>query len=142
MIFQGVMKVSFGIVLKCARWFLGLDSLLFSSGQRKYVNILGMEKATLTQQAKELQKKLEAIEECRAAVEEKLTEGAITTVEHVVRVIKSHQPDFDPSFILQGYNYSQPGDAQKLLEGIQPMLTTFVEKLSLSVDDDDEEDGE
>ncbi|XP_066384694.1 uncharacterized protein [Miscanthus floridulus] len=86
---------------------------------RKHIRILEREKATLKQQAEEMQKKLEATEERRAAVEEKLTKGAITTVEHVVGVIKSHQPDFDPSLILQA----------------------FVEKLDFSVDDDDDEDG-
>jgi len=43
----------------------------------------------LKHQAEELQKKLEAAEERRAAVEEKLTEGAVTAVEHMVGVIKS-----------------------------------------------------
>jgi hypothetical protein len=36
-----------------------------------------------------LQKKLEATEGCWAAIEEKLTKGAIAAVEHVMGVIKS-----------------------------------------------------
>ena len=42
------------------------------------------------QQAEELQKKLEAAEGRQAVVEEKLVERAMTVVEHVVGVIKSH----------------------------------------------------
>jgi hypothetical protein len=57
-----------------------------------------------------LQNKLEATEGRRAAVEEKLIEGAITVVEHVVGVIKSRQPDFDLGLILKGYNCSQADD--------------------------------
>ena len=54
----------------------------------------------MKQQAEELQKKLDATKGCRATVEEKLTEGAITTIEHVVGVIMSRLPDFDSSLIL------------------------------------------
>ena len=89
----------------------------------------------------ELQKKLEAAKGRPAAVEEKLTEGAVSAVEHVVGVIKSRQPDFDPNLILQGYNCSQADDVQQLLDGIRPMAVAFVEKLGFSIDDDDE-DGE
>ena len=62
---------------------------MFSSGLRKHMNILEWVKAILKQQDEELQKKLEAAEECQAVVEEKLIEGAITAVEHMVGVIKS-----------------------------------------------------
>ena len=54
----------------------------------------------LKQQAEELQKRLEATEEHWIAIKEKLTEGVVTMVEHVVGVIKSRQPDFDPNLIL------------------------------------------
>jgi hypothetical protein len=59
-----------------------------------------------------LQKKLEAVEGRWAIVEEKLIEGTITTIEHVVGVIKSRQPDFDLGLILKGYNCSQADDVQ------------------------------
>jgi ornithine cyclodeaminase/alanine dehydrogenase-like protein (mu-crystallin family) len=94
------------VILKHAYCLSGLNFLLFSLGLRKHVDILEREKATLEQQAEELQKKLEAAEGHRATVEEKLTEGVVTAVEHVVGVIKSRQPDFDPGLILQGYNCS------------------------------------
>ena len=129
------------IILEHAYCLLGLNFLLFSLGLRKHVDILEREKATLKQQAEELQKKLKAAEGHRSTIEEKLTEGAITTVEHVVGVIKSRQPNFDPNLILQGYNCSQADDVQQLLDGIRPMAVAFVEKLGFSVDDDDE-DGE
>jgi len=129
------------IILEHARCLSGLNFLLFSLGLRKHVNILEQEKATLKQQAEEFQKKLEAAKGHWATVEEKLTKGAITAVEHVVGVIKSCQPDFDPSLILQGYNCSQADDVQQLLDGIHPTVVAFVEKLGFSVDDDDE-DGE
>ena len=74
--------------------------MLFSLGLRKHVDILEREKETLKQQAEELQKKLDATEGRRATIEEKLTEGAITTIEHVVGVIMSRLPDFDSSLIL------------------------------------------
>ena len=141
MIFQRVMKVSFDVILRYARYFLSPNSLLFSLGLCKHVDILEREKTTLKQQAEELQNKLEAAEERQAALEEKLTEGSITTVEHVVGVIKSHQPDFDPSLILQGYNCSQAEDVQQLLDGIRPTTIAFVERLGFSIDDDDDEDG-
>ncbi|XP_066357885.1 uncharacterized protein [Miscanthus floridulus] len=51
---------------------------------RKHIDILEGEKVTLKQQAKELQRKLEAAKEHRAAIEEKLIEGAIAAVEHMV----------------------------------------------------------
>ena len=95
----------------------------------------------LKQQAEELQQKLDATKERWIAVEEKLTEGSVTTVEHVVGVIKSHMLDLDPALILQGYNYSNADDVQKLLEEIQPMARAFVDKLAFSIDDDDDEDG-
>jgi hypothetical protein len=85
------------------------------------------EKAILKRAVQELHQKLEATEKGRAAaeehqraVEEKLTEGAITTVEHVIGMIKSHQPDFDVGLILRGYKCSQVDDAQKILESVQP----------------------
>ena len=83
------MKVSIGVVLKFSHCYSSPDFLLFSLGLRKHIDILEGEKVTLKQQAKELQRKLEAAEERRAAVEEKLTEGDVTAVEHVVGVIKS-----------------------------------------------------
>lgn len=70
----------------------------------------------MKQHAKELQKKLEAAEEHQIAVEEKLTKGAVTVVEHMVGVIKSHQPNFDLNLILWGYNCSQADDVQKPLK--------------------------
>jgi hypothetical protein len=140
MIFWRVMKVSFEVLLKYACCFLGPNSLLFSSGLCKHVDILEREKATLKQQAEELQKKLEAAEERRATVE-KLTEGAVTAVEHVVGVIKRCQPNFDLSLILQGYNCNQANDAQQLLDGIRPTAVAFVGKLGFSIDDNDDEDG-
>ena len=115
--------------------------MLFSLGLRKHVDILEREKETLKQQAEELQKKFEVAEGHRATVKEKLTEGAITAVEHVVGVIKSRQPDFDPNLILQGYNCSQADDVQQLLDGVRLMAVAFVEKLGFSIDDDDDEDG-
>jgi hypothetical protein len=129
------------VILKHTRCLLGLNFLLFPSGLHKHVDILEREKATLKQQAEELQKKLEAVEGCRAVIEEKLIEGTITTIEHVVGVIKSRQPDFDPSLILKGYNCSQVDDVQQFLDGIRPTAIAFVEKLGFSIDDDDE-DGE
>ena len=140
MIFWRVMKVSFDVLLEYARCFSGPNSLLFSLGLRKHVNILEREKATLKQQAEELQKKLKVAEERRVTVEEKLAKGDVTAVEHVVGVIKSRQPDFDPSLILQGYNCSQADDVQQLLDGIHPTTVAFVEKLGFSIDDDDEDD--
>jgi hypothetical protein len=59
----------------------------------------------------------------------------------VVGVIKSCQPNFESSLILQGYNCSQADDVQQLLDGIRPTAVAFVEKLGFFVDDDDEEDG-
>ena len=103
MIFWRVMKVSFDVLLEYARCFSGPNSLLFSSGLRKHIKVLEREKATLKQQAEELQRKLEATEEHRATVEEKLTEGSVTAIEHMVGVIKNCQPDFEPNLILQGY---------------------------------------
>jgi ornithine cyclodeaminase/alanine dehydrogenase-like protein (mu-crystallin family) len=120
---------------------LGPDFLLLSLGLRKHIEVLEREKATLKQQAEESQKKLEAAKERWAAIEENLTEGAVTAVEHVVGVIKSRQPDFEPNLILQGYNCSQADDVQQLLDGIRPTAVAFVEKLGSSVDDDDDEDG-
>jgi vacuolar-type H+-ATPase subunit I/STV1 len=115
------------------------DFLLLSSGLRKHIEVLEREKATLKQQAEESQKKLEAAEERWAAIEENLTEGAVTAVEHVVGVIKSRQPNFESNLILQGY--SQADDVQQLLDGIRHTAVAFVEKLGFSVDDDDDEDG-
>ena len=136
-----VLKVCLDVILEYAHCLSGLNFLLFSLGLHKHVDILEREKVTLMQQAEELQKKLEAAEGCQAAVEEKLTEGAVSAVEHVVGVIKSRQPDFDPNLILQGYNCSQADDVQQLLDGVRRMAVAFVEKLGFSVDDDDE-DGE
>jgi len=129
------------VILEHARCLSGLNFLLFSLGLHKHVDILEREKVTLKQQVEEMQKKLESAEGCQAAVEEKLTEGAISVVKNVVGVIKSRQPDFDPNLILQGYNCSQADDVQQLLDGIHPTAVAFVEKLGFSVDDDDE-DGE
>ena len=119
--------------------YVDLTSCYFFLGLHKHVNILEREKATLKQQAEELQKKLKVAEERRVTVEEKLIERAVTAVKHVVGVIKSHQPDFDPNLILQGYNCSQADDVQQLLDGIHPTTVAFVEKLGFSIDDDDEE---
>jgi len=135
------LKVCLDVIPKHFHCLSSINFLLFSLGLHKHVDILEREKVTLKQQAEELQKKLEAAEGCQAAVEEKLTEGAVSAVEHVVGVIKSRQLDFDPNLILQGYNYSQADDVQQLLDGIRPMAVAFVEKLGFSVDDDDE-DGE
>jgi hypothetical protein len=68
-----------------------------------------------------------------------MTEGAVTAVEHVVGVIKSRQSDFDPSLILKGYSCSQADHVQRFLDGIRPTTVAFVEKLSFSIDDDDED---
>ena len=84
-----VLKVCLDVILEHAHCLSGLNFLLFSLGLHKHVDILEREKVTLKQQAEELQKKLDATEGRRATIEEKLTEGAITTVEHVVGVIKS-----------------------------------------------------
>ena len=129
------------VILEHAHCLSGLNFLLFSLGLRKHVDILEREKATLKQQAEELQKKLEVAEGRRATIEEKLTEGAITIVKHVVGVIKSRQPNFDPNLILQGYNCNQAYDVQQLLDDIHPTAVAFVETLGFSIDDDDE-DGE
>jgi len=102
------------------------------------IDVLEGEKAILKQQAEEMQKTLEATKEHRIAIKEKLTEGAVTVVEHVVGVIKNHQPNFDPNLILQGYNCSKADDVQKLLKEIQPMAKAIVDKLDFSIDDDDE----
>ena len=82
-------EVKFWYHLMCIYHCSGPDLLLFSLGLHKHIDTLEGEKAILKQQAEELQKKLEAAEECRTAVEEKLTEGAITAIENVVGVIKS-----------------------------------------------------
>ena len=89
MIFWRVLKVCFDVILKYARRSSGPNPL-FSLGLSKHVDILEREKVTLKKQAEELQKRLEAAKEHRAAIEEKLIEGAIAAVEHMVRVIKSH----------------------------------------------------
>jgi hypothetical protein len=57
-----VLKVRLDVILKYARCLLGLNLLLFPLGLCKHVNILEREKATLKQQAEELQKKLEVAE--------------------------------------------------------------------------------
>jgi hypothetical protein len=44
-------------------------------------------------------------------IEEKLTESAITAVEHAIGMIRSHQPDFDVKLMLRGYKCSQADDA-------------------------------
>lgn len=105
----GVLPLLFELYLLVVSYFID---------QRKFANILKGEKVTLKQQVKELQKKLEAGEERRVAVEEKLIKAAITAIGHVVGIIKSHLPDFDMSLVLQGYNYSGEEDVEKLLEEI------------------------
>ena len=86
------LKVCLDVIPKHFHCLSSINFLLFSLGLCKHVDILEREKATLKQQAEELQKKLEVAEGRRATIEEKLTEGAITIVKHVVGVIKSRQP--------------------------------------------------
>jgi hypothetical protein len=59
-----VLKVRLDVILRYAHCLLGLNFLLFPLGLCKHVDILEREKATLQQQAEELQKKLEATEGC------------------------------------------------------------------------------
>jgi len=90
------------------------------------------------QEVEEIRRKHEESEQYRAHVEEKLVEGALTAASHAVGILKSHVPGLDVSLISQGY--ACDGEAvRRLFEENRPMIEPFVEKLNLSVGDDNEE---
>ena len=97
------------------------------------------DKATLEQENEELRRKLEVSKQSRTDVEAKLVEGALTLAKHVVGILKSYFPGLDVGLISQGYNCD--GDkARELFDESQAALELFLEKLNLSVSDEEEEE--
>ena len=87
----------------------------------------------------ETQCKLEVFEQRCVDVEAKLVEGALTMAEHAVGILKSYLPGLDVGLISQGYN-CDGGKARELFDEIWATLEPFVEKLNLSVSDEEEEE--
>ena len=103
-----------------------------------YTRRLEGEKATLEQDIKELQCKLEVSEQRCIDVEAKLVEGALTVAGHAVGILKSYMPGLDIGMISCGYNYDRD-KADELFDESRAALEPFVEMLNLSVSDDDKE---
>jgi uncharacterized protein (UPF0335 family) len=104
-----------------------------------YTGRLEGEKATLEQEIEELRRKLEVPEQRHTDVEAKLVEGALTSVGDAVGILRSCLPDLNVSLISQGYN-CDGGKAEELFDESQAALKLFVEKLNLSVSDEEEEE--
>ena len=104
-----------------------------------YTRRLEGKKATLEQEIEELRCKLEVSEQRHTDVEAKLVKGALTLARHAVSIIKSYLPGLDVGLISQGYNCD--GDkAGEFFEENQAALGPFVEKLNLSVSDEEEKE--
>ena len=104
-----------------------------------YTGRLEGEKATLEQEIEEPRRKHEVFEQRHIDVEAKLVEGALTTVGHAIGILKSYLPDLNISLISQGYN-CDGGKPEELFDESQAALEPFVEKLNLSVSDEEEEE--
>ena len=104
-----------------------------------YTKRLEGEKATLEQGIEELRCKSEVSEQRRAHVEAKLVEGALTSAGHAIGILISYLPNLDMSLISQGYN-CDGGKAEECLDESWEALEPFVEKLNLSVSDEEEEE--
>ena len=116
-----------------------VSSLVVLVDHVAYTERLEGEKATLEQEIKELRRKLEVFEHHHTDVEAKLVEGALTSVGHAVGILRSYLPDLNISLISQGYN-CDGGKAEELFDESRAALKPFVEKLNLSVSDEDEEE--
>ena len=84
-------------------------------------------------------RKLEISQQRHTDVEAKLVEGALTLAGHAVDILKSYLPNLDVGLISQGYN-CDGGKAEELFDESRAALKPFVEKLNLSVSDEDEEE--
>ena len=104
-----------------------------------YTRRLEGEKTTLEQEIKELQRKLEVSEQQCIDVEAKLVEGALTMAGHAVGILKSYTPGLDIGMISCGYNCDRD-QANELFDESQTTLEQFVERLNLSVSDEEEEE--
>ena len=94
---------------------------------------------TLEQEIEELRRKLEVSEQHCIDVEAKLVEGALTSAGHAIRILKSYLPGLDVGLISQGYNCD--GDKTgELFDESRAVLEPFVEKLNLSVSDEEEKE--
>lgn len=114
-------------------------SLVVSVGHVTYTRRLEGDKATLEQENEEVRCKLEVFEQHCTDVEAKLVEGALTSAGHAVGILRSYLPDLNMSLILQGYN-CDGGKAERLFEESRAALEPFVEKLNMSVSDEEEEE--
>ena len=101
-----------------------------------YTGRLENEKATLEQEIEGLRRKLEVSKQRHTDVEAKLVEGALTSVGHAISILRSYLPDLNASLISQGYN-CDGGKAEELFDESRAALEPFVEKLNLSVSDDE-----
>ena len=104
-----------------------------------YTKRLEGEKATLEQGIEELRRKSEVSEQRRAHVEAKLVEGALTSAGHAIGILRSYLPNLNISLISQGYN-CDGGKAEKLFDESRTTLEPFVEKLNLTVSDEEDEE--
>ena len=100
---------------------------------------LGGQEGDSKQEVEELWHKLEVFEQCCIDVEAKLVEGALTSARHAISILKSYLPGLDVGLISQGYN-CDGGKAGELFDESQATLESFVEKLNLSVSDEEEEE--
>ena len=66
-------------------------------------------------------------------------ELALTSVWHAIGILWSYLPNLDVGMISQGYN-CDGGKAEELFDESRAALKPFVEKLNLSVSDEDEEE--
>ena len=104
-----------------------------------YTGRLEGEKATLEQEIKELRRKLEVFEHHHTDVEAKLVEGALTSAGHAIGILRSYLPNLNISLSSQGYN-CDGGKAEKLFDESRTTLEPFVEKLNLTVSDEEDEE--
>lgn len=103
-----------------------------------YTGRLEGEKPTLEQEIGDLRRKLEVSEQRCADVEAKLVEGALTVAGHAVGILKSYTLGLDISVISCGYNCNRDR-ADELFNESWAALEPFVERLNLSVSDEEEE---
>ena len=95
-----------------------------------YTERLEGEKTTLEQEVEELR---------RTDVEAKLVEGAFTLARHAIGILKSYLPGLDVRLISQCYNCD--GDKTgELFDESWVAFEPFVEKLNLSVSDEEEKE--
>jgi hypothetical protein len=83
--------------------------------------------------------KLEVSEQRHTYVEAKLVEGALTSAGHAIGILNSYLPGLDVGLISQVYNCDGDKIGELFYES-RVALEPFVEKLNMSVSDEEEEE--